>query len=134
MMRYQNEPGQSGGLGVPSSNLGAPTKFLNRVRGQNSAPEARTSPVCKAFAVLFADGSAISWKSTTESNVANHLREGRFPRKGQIRLDQQERTMKWKAHCWRCGRWAVLKCIERVGWLCAPCRKAALIALRRSAT
>jgi len=25
--------------------------------------------------------------------------------------------------CWRCGKLGELKCVEYVGWLCAPCRK-----------
>ena len=24
--------------------------------------------------------------------------------------------------CWRCGKRAVLECVEMIGFLCAPCR------------
>jgi hypothetical protein len=43
----------SGGLGVPSSNLGAPTKFSFQISDEFWRPVCGSPPVCKPFAKLF---------------------------------------------------------------------------------
>lgn len=25
------------------------------------------------------------------------------------------------SECWKCGKWAKLKCVEQIGWLCREC-------------